>query len=552
MEEQTLTRRTWAASLGIIVSRLSGILRALVVNAVFGPGPALDAFNVAMRFPTVLRDLFAEGALSSAFTKGIVEARAAGRDQERVLTEIVVTVFGAITLFLAALGVFWSRELVEAVTAHNFDHTLASHCFAFLIFYLPLAMLSSVTMAHLGVRGRNFLATMASLFFNVGSILGALLLAPLFLNFGWNGVLGLATGTLLGGGLQLLVQVIALRREGIWRGFRVKWPFEGTHPLREMTLLMFPRMVGQGAMSLALFVNTHFATAAGVGAISYITNAQNIILVPVGLFGVASGFASLPLLTAAAQAKDGSKFFELLNSASRSTLWMSSLSVVGLSLLSWPLCRLMLEYGKVTPRDTWMNALAVSAYAGSILFNSNTKVLTQGFFALGNTKQIIINSVCYLFVNATLSFLLAPKFGILGLGLSNCASALIDLLLSSWFLPRQANGKGLVGTFAIRRELAVHTLIGAGAIAINVFGILKWQEFSMSLNLNLTDATFFQNQTAKGVFHFSHMTFLEASLAVVLGGTLIVSAWFGFLFLFGPIGLKNSLLSALTALRRRL
>lgn len=489
----SLGRRTAAATAGIALSRVSGIVRAQVVNAVFGAGPALDAFNVAMRFPTMLRDLFAEGALSAAFTKALVDARTRrGPAAEAALTRLVTLFFGLVTLALSVGCALAARPLVALLTADSFMASeggrLAVACFSVLVFYLPIAMLSAVAMALLGARGQTFRATIASLFFNVGSIGGAVVGAPVALALHQDAILGLAVGTLLGGLFQFLFQLVPLWREGVFRfpGFSdMRWKgrgFEGTfarHPLWEMARLMGPRVLGQGALSIALFVNTHFATAAGPGAITYITNAQNIILVPVGLFGVASALASLPLLSSAVATQDATQFRKILHDASRSTLWLSTFSVVSLVLLAVPLAKGLLEHGRVTPQDSLMNGLAIVAYGLSILFNGVSKVTVQGYYALGDTKQIVLNSVVYLAVNATLSALLAPRYGILGLGISNSVSAAASMVLHFALLPRTAQKQGLVSfSWAsdkkLLAEVAGHVAIAVVAVVVSLFVLHPW------------------------------------------------------------------------------
>jgi putative peptidoglycan lipid II flippase len=579
---------------------VSGIVRAQVVNGVFGAGVALDAYNVAMRFPTVLRDLFAEGALSAAFTKSLVEARAADRaaalaalaplaplaalategtgtdtgteaeyDEgkagpcERALTGMVTAVFGMITLSLAVACVFVAEPLIASVTAADFGAAggtdLARDCFRILAFYLPVAMLSAVAMALLGVRGLTFRATIASLFFNVGSVAGALVGAPIAVWAGSHPILGLAVGTLIGGVLQFLYQLAPLWRAGAARLPRLRdvlWRGEGPggtrvfqrHPLIDISLLMLPRMLGQGALSIALFVNTHFATAAGPGAVTYITNAQNIILVPVGLFGVASALASLPLLTQAAAARDEAGFSSLLRESMRGTLWLSSVSVVALALLSVPLAKGLLEHGKVTPADSLANGLAITAYCLSILFNGLSKVTVQGYYALGDTRQIVTNALCYLAVNATLSALLAPRLGILGLGISNCVAAGVDLVINLVFLPRVARRRGLAGyrlagpgpgvagpgavdpNLAVARgggrpwgfpmEIGLHVTVGIGAVAASLFLLRPW----------------FIELTRSGAAWFSPWS---ALLVAGTGAAVIGMVWGGCVWVWGPPQLRD-------------
>ncbi|MEY3902235.1 MAG: hypothetical protein RL189_1541, partial [Pseudomonadota bacterium] len=143
-ERAALAKRTAFASLGVLLSRLSGIFRSQVVNAVFGASTRLDAFNVALRFPSVLRDLFAEGALSAAFTKEVVEARREGEDSLRNLVAVVSGFFLCVTLGMSLLGWAFAEPIVGSVSSSEFrtrgGFQLAVNCFKVLVFYLPIAM----------------------------------------------------------------------------------------------------------------------------------------------------------------------------------------------------------------------------------------------------------------------------------------------------------------------------------------------------------------------------------------------------------------------------
>jgi putative peptidoglycan lipid II flippase len=306
-------------------------------------------------------------------------------------------------------------------------------------------MISALAMSLLGTRGQTFRATIASAFFNVGTITGAILGGTLSSLFSIDAVLGLALGTLAGGIFQFLYQVYPLALDGTFPLPALSpLTWYKCLPLRNMLLMMGPRAVSQGALSLALFANTHFATAAGEGAITYITNAQVIILVPVGLFGVAAGFASLPVLTKAVQERNSGTLGVLLSDSLQNTFWLSFLSLFAFVSMSVPFCVVLLEHGKVSAQDSVQNAVAVCAYSIGMLFNSGSKVLIQGFYALNDVRRSMLNAFIYLGCNATLSALLAPRFGIVGLGVSNGISAAIDFSLNWFFLRKVSEGKGLV------------------------------------------------------------------------------------------------------------
>ena len=479
-ERAQLAKRSAYASLGVLLSRFSGVFRSQVVNAVFGASTRLDAFNVALRFPSVLRDLFAEGALSAAFTKEIVEAERNEPQSVRNLVAVVAGFFLCITLLISLLGCIFAEPIIGAVTSESFHQrggfALAVYCFRILVFYLPIAMLSALAMSLLGNRGQTFRATIASAFFNVGTIAGALLGGTLASSFSWDPIAGLAFGTLIGGFLQFLYQLMPLVRDGVfpWPNFSPR-AWMQCEPLRAMLLMMAPRAVSQGALSLALFVNTHFATAAGEGAITYITNAQVIILVPVGLFGVAASFASLPMLSKAVQERNAERLGVLLSDSLQGAFWLSWLSLFAFALMGVPFCVFLLEHGQVNPFDSVQNAVAVCAYSIGMVFNSGSKILMQGFYALNDVRRSVINASIYLGINATLSALLAPRFGIIGLGLSNSIAAASDFLLNWFFLNRVARKQNLSlnalhGTAG--RTLRIQLVgLGVGAFVFGLAGV---------------------------------------------------------------------------------
>lgn len=430
-----LKKRSIGAIFGIILSRLSGVLRTLIVNASFGFGIALDAFNAAFRLPNGLRDLFADGAFSAAFIKTYSDARLTGCHEERKLIALSSGFFLCITTFIALLFCFFSDYVMGAIVAEDFKHSsgfqLASTLFKILAFYLPFTMLNALAMAVLGVHGKTFRAMNASIFLNVGMILGATVLAPLFVYMGFNGIFGLAIGSLLGVVAQLIYQFKPIYDLNLltWPSFDLS-AWRHYRPLKEIVLLMTPRAIGQGALTLALLINTYFATSLGFGILTYIVTAVTIIQVPIGLFGVATGFSAQPLLTEALQEKNTSRFSLLFTQGLEKTMFLASAAVIGFAVFIVPFYHFVFEYGKITYHDTIQNSLAVCAYSIGILFSSGSKVIVSAFFAFNQTRYLVFNAFVYLATSAILSSWLAPRLGVLGLGLSYGTSTAIDFLIN--------------------------------------------------------------------------------------------------------------------------
>src|SRR5215472_11062183 len=216
--ERLNTRAAGVVGLAVLCSRVLGLAREQIFAALFGGGRVMDAFTIAFRIPNLLRDLFAEGALSTAFvtvfarTAALEDDAAAWRLANKVATLAAVTVSA-----LTVLGIACAPWLV-AVLAPGFDPDKAALTVTLTRIMYPfilLVSLAALVMGMLNARNVFGIPAMASSFFNLGSIIAGVTLGYwLDPQFGPRAILGLAIGTLIGGALQLLVQLPALARQG--------------------------------------------------------------------------------------------------------------------------------------------------------------------------------------------------------------------------------------------------------------------------------------------------------------------------------------------------
>lgn len=442
--KQQLAHNSGWAIAGTLLSRVSGIVRTLIVNSTFGANTTLDAFNAAFRFPNSMRDLFADGALSAAFVKVLVDISDKGDAAIRELIAITTGFFLTVTLLLSLLAVIYAKSFMVLISGNQFairgGLDLATLLFQVLIFYLPITMLNAIVMGVLSIKGDMFRAMNGSIFLSIGMIAGALLFAPLFHHWHMPAILGLAIGAMIGVFLQLIYQALPLLK---WHllvvpSFNIRrwWHYR---PLHNMLLLMAPRALGQGALVIALMVNTFFAIQVGKGALTYVATTVIIIQVPIGLFGVATGFAALPLLSSAFNNKDSSHFYYLLKESLSIANWLSLFTLISFALFIVPLYFLFFQHGKITFHDTIQNCVAICAYGIGIFFAASGKVLLNALYAVNATRQIIINSLIYLCINVTLSALLTPHLGLIGLGLSFSTATAVDCWLNFIVVQRKAN-----------------------------------------------------------------------------------------------------------------
>lgn len=527
--QHSLAKRNAGAMAGVLLSRLLGVARTVIINAYFGANTALDAFNTAFRFPTSLRDLFADGALSAAFTKGLVDIRPCGIDKEKELIAIVTGFFITVTTALAILAAFYAGPFLQYMSDPRFQASgglaLASNLFQVLAFYLPLTMLNAIVMAILGVEGLTFRAMNGSLFVSIGMVGATLIVGP-FID---NPIYALTWGALIGALLQLIYQIIPVYKIGLL-SFPIFNPFSWLRfkPLHDILKMMAPRALGQGASILALMVNTYFALKIGSGVMTFVATTIIIIQVPIGLFGVATGFASLPVLTNAISKKDYKRFSELLTQSLDNSLWLAAFTTLGFALLIVPLYILVFQHGKITFIDTLQNALCICAYASGIIFGAGSKILLNTLYALNATKQIVLNSVAYLIVNAGLSTLLVPPLGILGLGLAFGIASAFNYWLN-YFLIYNAYRKldssqspyQSGGNFYWLKNL-IYTCFAFTASLFGVYVTTEgWNKFMELTNIPLTT--------------------LNAGIILGSGGLIYLISFIGLTYWMGPEHLRKFL-----------
>jgi len=298
-ETGTIARSAGTVSVAVFASRVLGLVREQVFAGLFGAGYAIDAFVVAFRIPNLLRDLFAEGALSSAFVTVFTQYDTQRGEERtwRLANNVITFIFllvGAITL----VGIAASPLLVRLM-APDFGRVAGKLALTTLMTrvmfpFLLLISLAALAMGILNSRGKFFVPALASSFFNLGSIVAGVALALLMPHFGIPAIVGMAWGTLIGGFLQLAVQYPLLKKVG-YRPRRVlDLKDEGLH---QVLKLMLPAVVGLSATQINVFINTFYAASCMEGSVSWLNYAYRLVHLPQGLFGVALSVATLPVVS---------------------------------------------------------------------------------------------------------------------------------------------------------------------------------------------------------------------------------------------------------------
>ena len=331
----------------------------------FGAGNAVDAFNVAFRIPNLVRDLFAEGAMSAAFVPTFTKYLARdGKTAAWRLGSNVLNALFVVTLTLVGLGIVFAEPLVSVLAGDyakvpgKFELTV--ELTRVMLPFLTLVALAAACMGMLNSLDRYFLPALAPALFNVASITTTVIAVPVLMWMGLPTIYAMALGVLTGGLAQLLVQWPALRREG----FRHEVVLDTAEPgLRQVLLLMGPGTLGLAATQINVFVNTWLATGEGTGAVSWLGYAFRLMYLPLGIFGVSIATASLPAIARRAAAGDLIGMRDTVSSALAMMLTLNVPATIGLIVLAHPIVALLFERGQFTAADTAATAGALVAYA---------------------------------------------------------------------------------------------------------------------------------------------------------------------------------------------
>ncbi|KJS01055.1 MAG: virulence factor [Desulfobulbaceae bacterium BRH_c16a] len=423
-------------------SRVLGLIREQVFAGLFGAGFVSDSFAVAFRIPNLLRDLFAEGALSAAFVT-VFSAYQTNRSQAETwrLAANVLTFFLILLSLLTLLGIFFAEGIVSLL-APGFGVVpgkiaLTVQLTRIMLPFLVFISLSAVVMGILNTKGRFFVPAIASSFFNLGTLVGGVSLALILPHFGQPAIVGMAIGTLIGGMAQLAIQIPTL----LGTGFRYRPVFDLKDPgLKKVLKLMIPATIGMSASQIIIFINTNFAASCAEGSVSWLYYAFRLVQLPIGVFGVALSIAMLPVLARQAAEKDIAAMKGTMVSSLTMVFALTLPATAGLILLSKPIIRVIFEHGAFTALDTIATAQTLSLYAIGLFAYSANKILVPAFYALDKTKYPVIASFMAIIFNIVIITFTIDQFQHLAIALSTSCTMLINFLFLMVVLYKKLHG----------------------------------------------------------------------------------------------------------------
>lgn len=474
--ETGLAHAAGVVSLATLASRLLGLIREQVFAAFFGAGLAVDAFQVAFRIPNLLRDLFAEGAMSAAFVPTLTRVHETeGREAAMRLANLVINFLVVTVSAICLLGIVFADNIVPLM-APGFGQVpgkleLTTQMTRIMTPFLLLVALAAAVMGVLNTRRVFFIPAIAPTMLNLALIASGFLIAPICPRFGLEPIVGMAFGVLLGGLGQLLIQVPALWAQGF--RWRPEISFRDPGVLRIVTL-MAPAAIGLAATQVNIFVNTFLASLLPQGSVSWLNYAYRLMQLPIGLFGVAIATVTLAEVSRHAARREMPELKRTISFSLRFGLFLTLPATMILIALAHPIVALLYQHGRFTPDDSWQTAQALWGYAVGLSAFSAVRVLVPVYYSLGMTRIPVTISFVTIAINVVLNIMLMEPLQHRGLALATSISSVLNFVLLFEVLRRKI---GPMGGRALSRsagKIFLASLLAALAAFAAAWEVESW------------------------------------------------------------------------------
>lgn len=536
-KQRSVAKSAGIVSIAVMFSRVLGLVRETIFAKYFGAGFLYDTFIVGFRIPNLLRDLFAEGALSAAFVKVFTDYQLKNSEKEAWrLASLVFNCLAVVLGVITIIGIILSPLFVKLIT-YNYlgdpNHyypaekaALATTLMQIMFPFILLVALAALAMGVLNTKGKFGIPASASTAFNIASIIFGLAFAFWLSGGSWDrstdkltipadaaqwAIIGMAIGTIVGGAAQFLIQLPSLWKVGFRFSLNLNFRDEG---VRRVMRLMGPAIIGTGAIQVKVLVDTVVASGIDGGA-SWLSYAFRLMQFPIGVFGVAIGTAAIPTLSRLASEENFTKFRSTLSDAIKLVFLLAIPSACGLVVLADPIISLIYQRGEFDAFDTNMTGWALAAYSIGLAGYAAIKVLSPAFYALDDAKTPMYISLASIIVHVPSSF------------------GLMQLLSTVGVSPERPNGFGHVGVALATSTVALVNFIALTMLMRRKIGRLNGRDIIAALvkiaiaSAAMSVVCYFSYRYIAGLFVTETLVsrLLEAFIPIGLGGvTFLIAA----------------------------
>ena len=470
--ERSITEAAGMIGAATLSSRILGFIRDMILARLLGASASADAFFVAYRVPNLLRELLAEGSMSSAFIPVFTEYHTfrSKRETWELASAVFTTLLSIVTL-LTFMGIVMTPMIVWLLAPGFHDDPMQLEITIILtqvMFpYLIFMSLAALTMGMLNSLRAFAAPALAPVFFNICVIMAALLLAPLL----HEPVIGVAIGIVVGGLAQFVMQLPGVHK----RGLLFQWRFQPWHPgVRRIGLLIVPSLLGMSVTQINIAVNTFLASYFNGGP-TYLFYGMRLIQFPLGVFGIALATAILPTLSAQAAKGSMEDLRHTLGFGVRMIAFIMLPTMAGLIVLRVPIVHLFFEHGAFSSVDTAGTAMVLLAYAVGLWAFAGIRIIVAAFYAMQDTKTPAIAAVAAMIINIFLALSLMGPLEHAGLALATSLSAMMNMTILILVLTARLEGiewRRFVKSFG-RALIATIPVVG---ICLWITNLGVWQQ----------------------------------------------------------------------------
>jgi putative peptidoglycan lipid II flippase len=477
-EKKRITKAAGLMSIATFISRILGYVKDMILAVYFGATGLSDTFFVAFRIPNLLRELFAEGSMSSTFIPVLTESRTKhGEEEAKRLVRITFTFILIFVGLICIAGIILAPQIVTIIAPgfldipEKFSLTvlLTRIMFPFLLFI----SLAALVMGALNIRRIFFTPALAPAMLNITIIVVVIMSVSRI----EQPIVAVAAGVALGGFVQFAFQLPSFFKNE----YSLKPEYDFRHPgLKKMSVLILPATMGMAVAQINIFISTILASYLNEGSITYLYYSMRLIQFPVGIFGVAMGMAVLPTLSEHAVKKDFDSLRDDFSFALRLLFFITIPAMAGLIALREPIVNILFQRGKFDYAATIGTAEALLFYSLGIWAMVGARVVTVSFYSMQDTKTPVKIAVVALITNIIMSLILMKPLGHSGLAFANSIASGVNFILLFYFLRRRLERIGA------RRILISFMKISFSSLIMGITGwfLLRgelWQQGGKSL-----------------------------------------------------------------------
>lgn len=422
-------------SVATFISRILGYVKDMILAGYFGATGVADTFFVAFRIPNLLRELFAEGSMSSAFIPVLTEHQTKyGHEEAKRLVRITFTFIVIFVGIVCIAGIVFSPAIVTAI-APGFVSSPEKFSLTVLLTRIMLPFLLFISLAAFAMGALNtrrvfFVPSLAPAMLNIMIIAVVLTLAPAM----EEPIVAVAIGVVLGGFIQFVFQLPSFFKNG----YSLTPAHDFRHPgLKKMSILILPATMGMAVAQINIFVSTILASYLPEGSITYLYYSMRLIQFPIGIFGVAMGMAVLPTLSEHAVRGDYDKLRSDFSFALRLLFFITVPAMAGLIALREPIVNILFQRGQFDYDATVGTAEALLFYSFGIWSIVGVRVVTASFYSMQDTRTPVKIAVVALAANVIFSIILMNPLKHGGLALANALASGVNFSLLFFFLRKR-------------------------------------------------------------------------------------------------------------------